>query len=169
MKQMIASWSMVMIRALLVAGSGIKPVSTRSLRLRDGRAPSTRIASSAPVLARGVRGWTVLGPKRLKREFISQLTGLGPFRCFASRTVVRGERASAWIVNRTRRGPFLTLCEVCEYQLIAGNTVTRCARSVGSQVTQWWSGGASARYFRRVRPEGPCLRAPELHSRTGSG
>ena len=24
-----------------------------------------------------------------------------------------------------------------------------------------------ARQFRRVRPEGPCLRAPELHSRTG--
>ena len=60
-------------------------------------------------------GWTVLGPKRLKREFISQLTGLGPCRCSVSAPSPAENGASAWIVNRTRRGPFLTLFEVCGY------------------------------------------------------
>ena len=40
-------------------------------------------------------------PKRLKRKFILQLTGLGPFQVPRLRTVVRGERASRSIVNRT--------------------------------------------------------------------
>ena len=65
-------------------------------------------------------GWTFLGPKRLKREFISQITGLGPFRCSVS------PADGAVVVRRS------------------------CTRQ-----------------FRRVRPVGPCLRAPELHSRTG--
>ena len=38
MKQMIASWSMVMIRALLVAGSGIKPRIDEIAGSRSGRA-----------------------------------------------------------------------------------------------------------------------------------
>ena len=40
----------------------------------------------------------------------------GAFPVLRLRTVARGEWTSAWIVNRTRRGPFLTLCEVCEYE-----------------------------------------------------
>ena len=98
--RMTALWSIWVVTSLILAGSGIKPVSTRSCGPEMAEPPEhTDRLVGASARPRGA-GWTVLGPKRLKREFISQHRS-GAFPVLRLRTVARGERASQSIVNRT--------------------------------------------------------------------
>ena len=101
MKQMIASWSMVMIHGLMVVGPSNSPDFTRSSGSRDRRpAPSifgsrSNVVSSQPgYLARP----TTKTPET-QIYFINHRSGANSVP--RVRTVVRGERASRSIVNRT--------------------------------------------------------------------
>ena len=83
MGQMIASWSMVMAHGLMAAGPGNLPhlseivVVARPTRRAEHLLGLGNQMCDTLKLVR----WPVLQPKRLKRKFISQLTGLGPFQC----------------------------------------------------------------------------------------
>ena len=77
---MIASWSMVMVHGLMVAGLKFANLSEiMGSRMAEPRG-AFWVSVSNVVQFRPV-GWPVPQPKRLKRKFISQLTGLGPFQC----------------------------------------------------------------------------------------
>ena len=101
MKQMIASRSMAMVHGLMVAGPGPVPRFHKILWSRVRRpAPSILgsrsnvVGSQAGYLARPV---TELPQTRI--YFINHRSGANPVP--RVRTVVRGERASRSIVNRT--------------------------------------------------------------------
>ena len=101
MKQMIALWSMVKVHGLMVAGSGLKPPFTPSTRPQDQRgagAFSNRKSNVGHAQAgRLARPATEAPETRI--YFTTRRSGA--FAVPRVRTVVRGERASQSIVNRT--------------------------------------------------------------------
>ena len=101
MEQMIALWSMVKVHGLMVAGSGLKPPFTPSTRPQDqrgagafGNRKSNVAYAQAGYPARPVT-------KAPKKQIYFTTHRSGAFRVLRLRTVVRGERASRSIVNRT--------------------------------------------------------------------
>ena len=98
---MIASWSMVMVHGLMVAGPGLVPRFHKILWSRVRRpAPSILgsrsnvVGSQAGYLARPIT-------EAPETQFYFITHGSGAFPVPRVRTVVRGERASRSIVNRT--------------------------------------------------------------------
>ena len=101
MKQMVASWSMVMVHGLMVVGSGLVPRHSQILLSRGGRAAveitvnkSYVVSAQANYLAR-----PATEAPETQIYFINHRSGAFPV--LRLRTVVRGERASRSIVNRT--------------------------------------------------------------------
>ena len=101
MKQIIASWSMVMVHGLMVAGLGLVPRFNEIAGSQVGRGAgafgnrkSNVVHAQAVYLARS----TTKAPET-RIYFITH--GSGAFPVPRVRTVVRGERASRSIVNRT--------------------------------------------------------------------
>ena len=101
MKQIIASWSMVMVHGLMVAGLGLVPRFNEIAGSQVGRGAgafgnrkSNVVHAQAVYLARS----TTKGPET-RIYFITHRSGAFPVP--RVRTVVRGERASQSIVNRT--------------------------------------------------------------------
>ena len=101
MKQMIALWSMVKVHGLMVAGSGIEPPFTPSRRSGVGRgAPS--IFGSRSNVVHAQAGYLARPTTKAPETQIYFITHRsGAFPVLRLRTVVRGERASRSIVNRT--------------------------------------------------------------------
>ena len=98
---MIASWSMVMVHALMVAGPGLVPRNSQILLSRGGRAAveitvnkSYVVSAQAGYLAR-----PITEAPETQFYFTKYRSGANPVP--RVRTVVRGERASRSIVNRT--------------------------------------------------------------------
>ena len=101
MKQMIALWSMVKVHGLMVAGSGLKPPFTPSTRPQDQRgagAFGNGKSNVVPAQA-GYPDRTVTEAPETQIYFTTH--GSGAFPWLRLRTVVRGDRASRSIVNRT--------------------------------------------------------------------
>ena len=101
MKQIIASWSMVMVHGLMVAGLGLVPRFNEIAGSQVGRGAgafgnrkSNVVHAQAVYLARS----TTKAPET-RIYFITH--GSGAFPVPRVRTVVRGERPSRSIVNRT--------------------------------------------------------------------
>ena len=101
MEQMIALWSMVMVHGLMVAGPGFMSKLARVMGSRDrqgagafGNRKSNVGHAQANYLAR-----TTTKAPETQIYFITH--GSGAFPVPRVRTVVRGERASRSIVNRT--------------------------------------------------------------------
>ena len=101
MEQMIASWSMVMVHGLMVAGPGLEPRLTEIVGSQVGQGAgafgnrkSNVVHAQAGYLARP----TTKAPET-QIYFINHRSGAFPV--LRLRTVVRGERASRSIVNRT--------------------------------------------------------------------
>ena len=101
MKQMIALWSMVKVHGLMVADPSLEPDFTRIVGTQDqrgagafGNRKSNVVHAQAGYLARP----TTKAPET-QIYFINHRSGA--FLVFRQRTVVRGERASRSIVNRT--------------------------------------------------------------------
>ena len=101
MKQMIALWSMVMVHGLMVAGLGLEPRLTEIVGSQVGQGAgafgnrkSNVVHDQAGYLARPA---TEAPEKQI--YFISHRSGANSVP--RVRTVVRGERASRSIVNRT--------------------------------------------------------------------
>ena len=101
MEEMIASWSMVMVHGLMVAGLGLVPRFNEIAGSQVGRGAgafgnrkSNVVHAQAVYLARS----TTKAPET-RIYFITH--GSGAFPVPRVRTVVRGERASRSIVNRT--------------------------------------------------------------------
>ena len=96
---MIASWSMVMVHGLMVAGPGHEPKLARSWARETDDAPS--IFGSRSNVVRAQAGYLARPTTEAPETQIYFITHRsGAFRCPAT-TVVRGERASRSIVNRT--------------------------------------------------------------------
>ena len=98
---MIASWSMVMVHGLMVAGPGLVPKLSEIMGSQDrrgagafGNRKSNVVHAQAGYLARP----TTEAPET-QIYFITHRSGA--FLVLRQRTVVRGERASRSIVNRT--------------------------------------------------------------------
>ena len=101
MEQMIASRSMVMVHALMVAGLVIVPLYARSWA-REDRRPAPSILGSRSNVVHNQAGYLALPITKAPETriyFINDRSGA--FRVLRLRTVVRGERASRSIVNRT--------------------------------------------------------------------
>ena len=102
MEQMIASWSMVMVHGLMVAGPGLLPILSEIVGSRDRPSrprsiwvnKSNVVGAQAGYLARP----TTKAPET-QIYFINHRSGANSVP--RVRTVVRGERASRSIVNRT--------------------------------------------------------------------
>jgi len=101
MEQMIASWSMVMVHGLMVAGSSLEPRLTEIVGSQVGRGAgafgnrkSNVVHAQAGYLAR-----PITEAPQMQIYFINH--GSGANSVPRVRTVVRGERASRSIVNRT--------------------------------------------------------------------
>jgi len=101
MKQIIASWSMVMVHGLMVAGLGLVPRFNEIAGSQVGRGAgafgnrkSNVVHAQAVYLARS----TTKAPET-RIYFITHRSGAFPVP--RVRTVVRGERPSRSIVNRT--------------------------------------------------------------------
>ena len=101
MEQTIALWSMVKLHGLMVADSSNSPVSTRS----EGRAVAEPRGSNRVTLSNVVAvqpSWMARPVTKAPETQIYFIThGSGAFPVPRVRTVVRGERASRSIVNRT--------------------------------------------------------------------
>ena len=92
---------MVMVHALMVAGLVIEPIFTRSWGAQAGRG-ARNISGSRSNVVDAQPGWmarTVTETPKTQIYFIKH--GSGAFLVLRLRTVVRGERASRSIVNRT--------------------------------------------------------------------
>ena len=101
MKQMIVLWSMVKVHGLMVAGPGLKPVFTGIVGPQDrrgagafGNRKSNVVHAQPGYLARPTT-------KAPETQIYFTTHGSGAFPVPRVRTVVRGERASRSIVNRT--------------------------------------------------------------------
>ena len=101
MKQMIASWSMVMVHALMVAGLVIEPIFTRSWGAQAGRGARNILGSLSNVVDNqaGYLARPTTKAPETQIYFITHRSGANSVP--RVRTVVRGERASRSIVNRT--------------------------------------------------------------------
>ena len=98
---MIVSWSMVMVHGLMVADAGIVPLYTRSWAHEDRR-PAPSIFGSRSNVVHNQAGYLsrlVTEAPETQIYFITHRSGA--FLVLRLRTVVRGERASRSIVNRT--------------------------------------------------------------------
>ena len=106
MEQTIASWSMVMVHGLMVAGPGIKSKSSQIVGSRVGVARrSLRIKKSNVVHVQA--GYLARPTTKAPETRIYLIThGSGAFLVLRLRTVVRGERASRSIVAQCS----LSLC-----------------------------------------------------------
>ena len=101
MEQMIASWSMVMVHGLMVAGLGLVPLFHVNVGPQDqrgagafGNRKSNVVHVQAGYLARPAT-------KAPETQIYFITHGSGAFPVPRVCTVVRGERASRSIVNRT--------------------------------------------------------------------
>ena len=101
MKQMIALWSMVMVHGLMVAGPGLEPRLTEIVGSQVGQGAgafgnrkSNVVHAQAGYLARPVT-------EAPETQIYFTTHRSGAFPGLRLRTVVRGERASRSIVNRT--------------------------------------------------------------------
>ena len=101
MEQTIASWSMVMVHGLMVAGPGLEPRLTEIMGSQVGQGAgafgnrkSNVVHAQAGYLAR-----PITKAPEMQIYFINHRSGTFPVP--RVRTVVRGERASRSIVNRT--------------------------------------------------------------------
>ena len=101
MEQTIALWSMVMVHGLMVAGLGRSADLSEIVGSQEGRgARSLRIKKSNVVDVQA--GWLARpGTEAPETQFYFITHGSGAFPVPRVRTVVRGERASRSIVNRT--------------------------------------------------------------------
>ena len=101
MKQMIASWSMVKVHGLMVAGPSSSPVFARSWA-REDRRPAPSILGSRRNVVGSQADW-LARPATEAPETQIYCTNYRSraFPWLRLRTVVRGERASPSIVNRT--------------------------------------------------------------------
>ena len=101
MKQMIALWSMVKVHGLMVAGSCLEPEFKRSWGRGVAEAPGAfgnRKSNVGLAQPGGMDRPTTKVPET-QIYFITHRSGAFPV--LRLRTVVRGERASRSIVNRT--------------------------------------------------------------------
>ena len=98
---MIASWSMVMVHALMVAGAGVEPRNSQIVGSWGRRAAVEITVNKSSVV--GAQPGYLARPTTEAPEtqiyFINHRSGAFPVLCV--RTVVRGERASRSIVNKT--------------------------------------------------------------------
>jgi hypothetical protein len=101
MKQMIASWSMVMVHALMVAGLVIEPIFTRSWGAQAGRGARNILGSLSNVVDNQAGYLARPTTKAPETQIYFTKYRSGAFPTLRLRTVVRGERASRSIVNRT--------------------------------------------------------------------
>ncbi len=101
MEQMIASWSMVMVHGLMVAGPSIKPVLSKILRSRGGRAAVEITVNKSYVVHAQPGRMTRPITEAPETQFYFITHRSGAFPALRLRTVVRGERLSRSIVNRT--------------------------------------------------------------------
>ena len=98
---MIASWSMVMVHGLMVAGPGFMLILARVMGSRDRQgagAFGNRKSNVGHAQANYLAHTTTKAPET-QIYFINHRSGAFPV--LRQRTVVRGERASRSIVNRT--------------------------------------------------------------------
>ena len=101
MKQMIALWSMVMVHGLMVADPGLEPRLTEIVGSRDRR-PAPSIFGSRSNVVSSQAGYLARPATKAPETqiyFINHRSGANSVP--RVRTVVRGERASRSIVNRT--------------------------------------------------------------------
>ena len=101
MEQTIASWSMVMVHGLMVAGPGLEPRLTEIMGSQVGQgagAFGNRKSNVGHAQANYLARPTTKSPET-RIYFINHRSGA--FLVPRVRTVVRGERASRSIVNRT--------------------------------------------------------------------
>ena len=101
MKQMIALWSMVKVHGLMVAGPSLVPRFHKIMGPRDRR-PAPSIFGSRSNVVHNQAGYLARPPTKAPETqiyFIKHRSGALP--ALRLRTVVRGERASRSIVNRT--------------------------------------------------------------------
>ena len=101
MEQTIASWSMVMVHGLMVAGPGLEPRLTEIVGSQVGQgagAFGNRKSNVGHAQAGYLARPTTKAPET-QIYFINHRSGAFPV--LRLRTVVRGERASRSIVNRT--------------------------------------------------------------------
>ena len=98
---MIASWSMVMLHGLMVVGPGLVPRFHKILWSRVRRPAPSILGSRSNVVGSqaGYLARPVTEAPETQIYFINDRSGA--FRVLRLRTVVRGERASRSIVNRT--------------------------------------------------------------------
>ena len=101
MKKMIALWSTVKVHGLMVAGPGLEPRLTEIMGSQVGQGAgafgnrkSNVVHAQAGYLARPIT-------KAPEMQIYCINHGSGAFPGLRLRTVVRGERASRSIVNRT--------------------------------------------------------------------
>ena len=101
MEQMIAPTSMAMVHGLMVAGLLSLPVLARSWAREDRRTAPSILGSRSNVVGSqaGYLARPVTEAPETQIYFINHRSGA--FLVFRQRTVVRGERASRSIVNRT--------------------------------------------------------------------
>ena len=100
MKQMIALWSMVKVHGLMVAGSCLLSKLSRSWARELAEPPSIWVNKSYVVSAHaGYLARPTTKAPETQIYFINHRSGAFPV--LRLRTVVRGERASRSIVNRT--------------------------------------------------------------------
>ena len=97
---MIASWSMVMVHGLMVAGLSQVPIKTRSWGRETDEPP--RAFGTVNEMCDRSGGYLARPTTEAPQTQIYFTThGSGAFPVPRVRTVVRGERASRSIVNRT--------------------------------------------------------------------
>ena len=101
MEQMIASWSMVMVHGLMVAGPVLVPRNSQILLSRGGRAAVEITVNNSYVVSAqaGYLARSITKAPETQIYFINHRSGANSVP--RVRTVVRGERASRSIVNRT--------------------------------------------------------------------
>ena len=99
MEQMIASWSMVMVHGLMVAGLVIVPLYARSWA-REDRRPAPSILGYRSNVGRSRAGYLARpGTEAPETRIYFTTHRSGANSVPRVRTVVRGERASRSIVN----------------------------------------------------------------------
>ena len=101
MEQMIVSWSMVMVHGLMVAGPGLVPRFHKILWSRVRRPAPSILGSRSNVVDNQAGYLARPGTEAPETQiyFITHRSGANSVP--RVRTVVRGERASRSIVNRT--------------------------------------------------------------------
>ena len=101
MEQMIASWSMVMVHALMVAGPGLVPRFHKILWSRVRRGAPSIFGSQSNVVYNQADYLPRPGTEAPETQIYCTNHRSGANSVPRVRTVVRGERASRSIVNRT--------------------------------------------------------------------